>query len=124
MEGFKAEPYRDDKGNWTIGWGHFLGNGQTCRISPQVAEMILEEDIHRATFDYLSLGWELNQIRQEVIVEAIFWFGFRGFLRFKKCIAAIEREAWGTASDELMDSEAGRNYPNRMSELAGLMRDG
>jgi len=124
QEEFKAEPYRDASG-WSIGFGHFLGNGQACKISRGVADLILDEDIHKATFEYLSLGWDyLSQNRQDVCREMIFWHGLKGFLRFKKCIAAIEKQDWEKAANELMDSMSGRNYAIRMQGLAELMRNG
>ena len=124
-EGFRAEPYRDDRGNWTLGFGHFMGNG-ACKISREVAELILDEDIHKATFEYLSLGWNhLSQNRQDVCREMIFWFGLKGFLKFKKMITAIEHhQDWQKAADEMIDSQAGRKYRARMTELAFLMIEG
>lgn len=123
-EGFRAEPYRCPAGHWTIGHGHYLGNGQACKMSPQVADLILEEDIHKATFEYLSLGWELDPVRKDVVIEMIFWHGLKGFLKFKKCIAAIEQEDWQKAADEMIDSQSGRDYRSRMTTLAMLMIKG
>jgi lysozyme len=48
----------------------------------------------------------------------------QGFLLFKKAVAAIEREDWDTAADEMMDSNSGREFTTRMSELADMMRTG
>ena len=121
-EGFEAEIYRCSAGHWTIGFGHKIN--AHCRISPQVADLLLDEDIHLAELRYLSLGWALDRARRDVIIEMIFWFGFRGLLRFKKTIAAIEKQDWGTAANEMIDSQAGRNYYTRMSELAEIMRNG
>jgi len=121
-EGFSAKPYRDANG-WSLGFGHFIGTG-SCEISPQVADLILDEDIHQAQFHYLSLGWDISQAREDVCIHMIFWFGFKGFCRFKKMARAIEQEDWGKAADEMMDSQAGRNYAPRMSELAEVMRHG
>jgi len=123
-EGFRPEPYRDDRGNWTIGHGHYLGNGQSCKISRRVADMILEEDIHKATFEHISLGWKLDSVRRDVIIEMIFWHGLQGFLLFKKCVAAIEKQDWQKAADEMMDSNSGREYVTRMQTLADLMIEG
>lgn len=123
-EGFQESPYRDDKGYWTIGYGHFMGNGG-CRISPFIADAILVEDLHKARFEYFALGWDhLSPTREDVVIELIFWHGFRGFLKFKKCIAAIERSDWETAADEMMDSQSGRRYATRMKTLADIMRHG
>ena len=123
-EGFRPEPYRCPAGHWTIGYGHFLGNGQACKISPRVADLILEEDIHRATFEYISLGWDLDPVRKDVIIEMIFWHGLRGFLDFEETVKAIEKEDWQKAADGMMDSNSGRDYKARMTTLAFLMIEG
>ena len=123
-EGFRSKMYRCPAGHWTIGYGHYLGSGD-CEISPQVGDLLLDEDIHRATFEYLSLGWEhLSQNRQDVCQEMVFWHGLKGFLKFKKMIAAIERSDWQAAADEMLDSNSGRTYRARMTELAFLMIEG
>ena len=123
MEGLSLTPYRCPAGYWSLGFGHRMPDGGIS-ISHQVAGLILDEDIDKATFEYLSLGWELGPVRKNVVIHMIFWMGMRGFLRFKKCIAAIEKEDWQEAADEMLDSQAGRNYTTRMTELADLMRDG
>ena len=123
-EGFRGKPYRDPVGFWTIGFGHFMGAGN-CQISREIANLLLDEDIHKATFEYLSLGWEhLSQVRQDVCREMIFWMGLRGFLNFKKMVVAIEHSDWQKGADEMLDSQAGRNYTARMTELAVLMIEG
>ena len=122
MEGFRSSPYRDAHG-FSIGYGHFIGSG-SCEISPQVADLILDEDIHQAKFHYLSTGWDISESRENVCIHMIFWFGFKGFLKFRKFGRAVDAEDWAKASDELMDSQAGRNHPGRMTELAEIMRYG
>jgi len=123
MEGFRSTPYRCPGGSWTIGWGHNIDSGG-CKISKQVAEIILEEDIHRAALEYISFGWNLNPVRKNVVINMIFWHGLAGFMKFEKMLHAIEYGQWDKAADEMMDSLSGRNYPTRMQELADLMRDG
>jgi len=121
-EGFQGEMYRCPAGRWTIGWGHQIQI--PCIVSRQVADLLLDEDIHRAEFEYISLGWTLDPARKDVIVEMIFWMGLTGTLNFKKMCAAIVQEDWNKAADEMVDSQAARNYPLRMYELAEIMRNG
>ena len=123
-EGFRAEPYRCPGGHWTIGYGHYFGNGQACKISRRVAGMILEEDIYKAAFEYISLGWDLDPVRKDVVIEMIFWHGLQGFLLFKKTIAAIEKQDWQKVADEMLDSNSGKDYRSRMTLLANLMLEG
>lgn len=123
-EGLKLEPYRCPAGFWSIGFGHKMTN-DGIKISPYVADAILDEDIAKATRDYESLGWtHLSPRRKNAVINMIFWHGFHGFLKFKKCITAIERSDWNRVSDEMMDSQSGRSYASRMQELADMMREG
>ena len=121
-EGFSPIIYRCPTGYWTIGYGHRIG--AHYRISSEVADLLLDRDIHQAEFQYLTLGWNLNDARKDVIVEMIFWVGFRGLQKFRKMGQAIDTKDWAKAADELMDSQAGRNYPTRMNELAEIMGNG
>jgi len=122
QEGFCSSPCRCPAGFFTIGFGHKMGD--KFKISLRVADLILDEDIHVATFQYESLGLNLNEIRKNVCINMIFWHGLAGFLRFKKTLHYIEYGNWDKAGDEMMDSNSGRKYKTRMTELAELMRRG
>ena len=124
-EGLRLKPYQDDTGNITIGFGHNLtANG----ISWTVAEQLLDEDVHHASDHYFSLPKEiqeqLNHPRRRVIVELIFWLGFKGLLRFEMMLKAIKDGDFEKAADEFMDSKIGRAYTTRTQELADALRAG
>lgn len=123
-EGFQSEPYRCPAGYWSIGFGHYMGAGGIA-ISRNVADHILDEDIHIAESRFLSLGnFDLTLNRRNVCVEMIFWHGLAGFMKFKKMLHSIEYGDWDKAADEMLDSKSGREYPTRMTALAQIMRDG
>jgi len=124
-EGLRLKPYQDDTGNLTIGYGHNLSaNG----ISWAVAARLLEEDVYHASDHYFSLPKEiqeqLNHARRRVIVELIFWLGFKGLLHFEMMLAAIKDGDFEKAADELMDSKIGKMYTTRTKELADALRAG
>jgi len=122
-EGYRPEPYRCNGGQWTIGYGHGIGRGK-CKISRKVADIILNEDLLHAMMDVESLGLEIDKVRREVLIEMTFWHGFKGLLGFKKMLTALEVGDYDKAADEMMDSNSGRKYSGRMSELAYAMRHG
>ena len=123
-EGFKAEPSRCPAGHWEIGYGHYMGTGGIS-ISRNVADHMLDEDIHLAESQFLSLGlFNLTRNRRDVCIEMIFWHGLKGFMKFEKVLFYVEHEMWDKAGDALMDSNSGRAYPVRMTKLADIMRDG
>ena len=121
-EGFKGYPYSCPTGHLTIGYGHKLP------ILEKQAAAILVDDIYYVLNQYMA--WKgrnrlkLTLVRDEVLVEMIFWHGFDGFLSFKRMIQAIKDGDYDKAADEMMDSESGRKYKMRMYELSGMMRDG
>ena len=122
-EGFSATPYRCSAGKWTIGHGHSMQHGGMV-ISRHVADVMLDEDIHLAIFQYESLGLRLEQARQNVCVNMIFNLGLHGFLGFKKMIAALEQGNYETAADEMIDSLWAEQVKGRAVELAEIMRHG
>lgn len=49
FEGFSSEPYQDQAGHFTIGWGHLIMEGENfTEITPEEAENILQMDLNRA----------------------------------------------------------------------------
>lgn len=49
FEGFRATPYRDGSGKWTIGYGHTQAvSAGTPPVSESVAEALLQEDLINA----------------------------------------------------------------------------
>ena len=124
-EGFCATPCRDAHG-FSIGFGHFLGrSGAGFKISRAVADKILDEDIHTATYEISSLGFEwLSQTRMEVLVEMSYNLGFPRFLTFKKMLAALEAQDYNMAADEMLDSKWHEQVKGRAETLAEIMRTG
>lgn len=121
-EGFSATPYVDAHG-FSIGYGHFLGNG-VFKINRNIAEKLLEEDIHRSMFEEMSLGYGfLSDVRHEVLIEMIFNLGFSRFRTFKKMLAALEKQDFETAADEMLDSRWARQVKGRAIRLAEAMRN-
>lgn len=48
FEGCKLQAYKDPGGIWTIGYGHTNGVYQGCKITREVAEEFLKQDLHNA----------------------------------------------------------------------------
>lgn len=49
FEDFRAEPYQDEAGNWTIGYGHLIKEGETfTTISEEEASILLKQDLEIA----------------------------------------------------------------------------
>lgn len=122
-EGLRLYPYKDSVGKVTIGIGRNLDDKG---ISEDEAYMMLRNDIAEVQVEAYSLPWyrSLNEARKLVIENMLFNIGMTRLLGFKKMIAAIEREDFERASDEMMDSKWAAQVGSRATELSHMMKVG
>lgn len=116
-----------DVDKFAIGYGHQCKENHPP-ITQEQAEEYLRQDVYRASDKYMKwkakYGLRLSQTRDEVLVEMIFWHGFKGFLKFKRMISYLRDGDYEMASNEMLDSDSGTKYFTRMYELSVLMREG
>jgi len=121
-------PYKCPAGKMTIGIGR---NIQEVGISEAAAEFMLENDIAEAielckrlfpVFD------ELNDVRQEVLVNMMFNMGYNRFSGFKKFIAATNAKDFKRAAAEMENStwyeQVGKKPGQRAYDLKMMMLTG
>ena len=132
-EGLRLEPYRDTRGNWTIGYGHRMAAGPIpgYRISEQHADMLLRADIcvAIANVDRWLDGRGCNGLgvegaRWAVLVDLAFNVGFKGLCGFHRLRAAVIACSWGRAAAELQDSRWAVQVRGRATVDAEIMRTG
>ena len=122
-EGFRAHPYKDTVGKWTIGYGRNLDD---VGISQEEAEQLLRNDINTAILAVKMLVPRFNNmtdIRKEVLVNMVFNMGPTRLAGFRKMLAAIEEEEWGKAAEEMLDSQWALQVKRRAHELAFAMQE-
>lgn len=122
-EGLKLKPYTDTVGKLTIGVGHNLtDNGLTATQCIS----ILQDDLgNTVRFLETRCPWwvRLDDVRQRAIANLT--FNLMGkLLDFKKMIAAIERQDWNAAADELLDSTFAHQTGQRAKDLGRMLRTG
>jgi len=122
-EGDKRHPYKDSKGHLTIGVGRNL---EAKPLSDEVVALMLDEDIHEAHANCLTLAafGSLDEVRQHVLLDMCFNLGLPRLLKFVKMLDAIERRDFEKAAAEMLDSEWARQVGERADRLAGMMRTG
>lgn len=124
-EGYRDEVYLDSEGHPTCGWGHCLRVGS--RVPLEASEAFFRSDVARAVSDFYripkTLTDRLNESRKRVICEMIFNLGLSGVLNFKRMWAAIEREDFNLAAEEMLDSKWASQVGKRSVELANIMKD-
>ena len=123
-EGFKGKPYTDTVGKLTIGYGRNLtDNG----ISKEEAEIMLQNDINTAKQELLKVVpniLTLSPARQAVLIDMMVNLGATKFKKFKKLLAAIQKEDFKEAAKEMLDSQWAIQVGQRAKELSALMTKG
>lgn len=123
-EGLKLKPYKDSVGKLTIGVGRNL---EDVGITEQEALYLLDNDISKVvSYCRTAFPWfnGLCDTRQNVVASLIFNIGAKGFSEFKKLIAAIERQDFDAAANEMKLSRWASQVGKRAVELADMMRSG
>lgn len=116
--------YRDTKDKATIGWGR---NIDDKGITDEEAMNLLLNDIQDAKEDCLKLFKnynELDEIRQEVLLDMAFNLGYTRLSKFEQTIKAVEAFDFNKASEEMLDSLWAKQVKGRALELSKVMRTG
>ena len=122
-EGLRLKPYQDTAGKLTIGVGRNLTD---VGLSEREARLLLDRDIEVAIGHALEVFPGFHDYPEDVrrvIVNMIFQLGRRGFNGFRRFISHVKNHAWDSAADEVLDSKAARQAPERFARHAQLLRN-
>jgi lysozyme len=122
-EGLELKAYKCPAGKLTIGIGRNLeDNG----ISKEEAFFLCSNDVWKIYGKLLKYEWFriLNDERQEALINMAFNIGISGLLKFKKMIAALEREDFEAAAQEALNSKWATQVGYRSGELANVILKG
>jgi lysozyme len=122
-EGFRDKVYKCSAGKLTIGYGWNLEDSE---LPERIAEMMLSYAIGDKLQSLERLSWwcGLNDARKRALVNMAFNIGVAGVLKFKKMIAAIEREDFSQAALEMDDSKWSKQVGARADRLILMMNRG
>ena len=127
-EGVRNCVYNDQFGNPTIGVGHLLKKPVQevlCWRKDKI-NAALAHDIDRAQngakHDF-GKGWHLQPlIVQDVLTDMAFNLGSSGLARFNRFLSLVRSGRYQDAADDLLTTKYARQVPNRVNELACLLR--
>ena len=127
-EGYSGAPYRDHKGNCTIGYGHLIEDA-TC--SEFEARGVLREDMSKAERNArLVVGevvWRtLSKGRREALIEMAFTHGRDGLRGYGDMLRWIQIRRWNDAALAVKDSDWCRDpaTAQRCGSVAERIRSG
>ena len=122
-EGFSTRPYKDQLGNYTIGYGHLIRKKETTLFKKKLKisffQDLFEADFKAALNDYKKHfnKYSFSQNAKELIIEMIFQMGIQNVLFFKKTLRQIKRKKIFLAALEMMDSIWYKQTPLRVENL-------
>ncbi len=123
-EGCELMPYKDTVNKLTIGIGRCLDERG---ITMEEAEFLLKTDISIVMTELNdSFPWwsNLSEKRQLIMCDLVFNLGMPKLKKFVKFLAAMEKEQWLNAHDELLDSNYADQVPNRAKRNAQTILKG
>jgi lysozyme len=126
-EGFRSSAYTDSEGWLTIGVGRLIDKRKGGGISKAEARVLLINDVDRVVNQLVAaLPWwsELDDVRQNVLIEMGFQLGVPGLLKFKNTLRAVEAGVWHVASSGMLASKWAKQTPKRAEKLAQQMLSG
>ena len=123
-EALRLKPYRCSEGKLTIGVGRNLDDKGLTR---QEALYLLSHDIDDAAADARSLvpGFDqLDDVRQEVLVNMALNLGRARLAGFRLFLAAVTRHEWAEAGRQMRSSKWFGQVKDRAERLAKAMETG
>ena len=122
-EGFSTKPYKDQLGNFTIGFGHLIKKKEKHFLKKKYNkfffERLFERDFLFAVKQYKINFKKFNFSKKtkELIIEMIFQMGIKNVLKFKKMLINIKNKEKYLASLEMMNSLWYKQTPKRVENL-------
>jgi len=133
-EGFRAKPYYCSEDFPSIGYGEKIGEKYEPLPNIETTEplayrkMIGMVEVNEKTLlnnpDLYRCYFHLSDKRKAVMLSIVYQIGIYGVLKFKKMLAALENANYSGAADEMLNSLAARQTPNRWKRNAEQMRSG
>ncbi len=126
-EGFNQAVYKDSLGKKTVGYGHLCVEDHWedgKKYDTSYLEEIFEKDFNIALNDANKIleGKPVNHIAREAIIELVFNIGMPRTKKFVKCLAALDKEDYNEAGNQILDSLYARQVPARAGTLAGKIK--
>ena len=111
----------------TVGVGRCIDKDGGIGLSEDEIDYLLNNDIYRCrkelseTFNWFD---DLDEVRQDAIVNLHFNLGLTRLLGFKKALAFMESGDYMLAAEEFLDSQWRNQVGNRAIEVTDMIRDG
>jgi lysozyme len=124
MEGYKQYPYKDSRGNETIGIGRNLVSRGISRLE---AIFMMNNDIDDCDAELaknISFYNDLDDVRKIVLINMCFNMGIADLMQFKQFLGFLGAGEYAKAADDMMNSLWAQQVLARAATLAHMMDTG
>lgn len=133
-EGKRLDVYLDTEGLKTVGIGHLIKKTdppeiRDLKVGDKITEeqcvQLFEQDLSIAITNFKVVFPVSDSIPaevQEILVNMIFNLGLVRFSKFKNLIAAVNKQDWSKAADEMKNSKWYTQVGKRADRLIARMR--
>ena len=126
-EGFVSHVYQDHLGYWTIGYGKMVDKRKGGGITEEQALRIMMDDVDTIEDELdrqIDWFWELDPVRQAVLVCMAYQMGVPGLLRFRNTLLNIKAGNYAQAAKGMRASLWAQQTPGRAERMAKAMETG
>lgn len=126
-EGVRTHAYFCSEDKITVGVGRNVDANGGLGLSEDEIDYLLSNDIKRCRDELeLNFDWfkELDEVRQDAMINLCFNLGITSLRKFSKAIAAMSAQDYDTAAMEFLDSRWANQVGTRALDVTDMIRTG
>lgn len=125
-EGVRTHAYKCSANMITIGVGRNIDEDGGLGLSDDEIDYLLANDIKRCKQELVALSWfvDLDEVRQDALINLCFNLGLTRLLGFRNAMAAMAEGDYEKAADEFLDSRWATQVGQRAIEVTNMIRSG
>ena len=125
-EGVRTHAYKCSADYITVGVGRNIDEDGGLGLSDDEIDYLLANDIKRCKQELVALSWfvDLNEVRQDALINLCFNLGLTRLLGFRNAMAAMAEGNYEKAADEFLDSRWATQVGQRAIEVTNMIRSG
>jgi len=125
-EGVRTHAYKCSANYITVGVGRNIDEDGGLGLSDDEIDYLLANDIKRCKQELVALSWfvDLDEVRQDALINLCFNLGLTRLLGFRNAMAAMAEGNYEKAADEFLDSRWATQVGQRAIEVTNMIRSG
>jgi lysozyme len=125
-EGVRTHAYKCSADYITVGVGRNIDQDGGLGLSDDEIDYLLANDIKRCKQELVALSWfvDLDEVRQDALINLCFNLGLTRLLGFRNAMAAMAEGDYEKAADEFLDSRWATQVGQRAIEVTNMIRSG